>query len=109
MFDPEIPQLSEKEKIERVMAMEREAFAVDPRIKLVRKASENFSSSETIIANTHGALVSYQGTAASSSIEVVAEDGEKRRPDRTSMKVYQARDRGGRTACCAQGARSARR
>jgi PmbA protein len=74
MFDPEIPHLSEKEKIDRVMAMEREAFAVDPRIKRMRKASANFSSSETIIANTHGALVSYQGTAASSSIEVVAED-----------------------------------
>ncbi|OGW39664.1 MAG: hypothetical protein A2X58_14635, partial [Nitrospirae bacterium GWC2_56_14] len=74
MFDPEIPQLSEKEKIERVMALEREAFAVDPRIKRIRKASASFSSSETLIANTHGALVSYQGTAASSSIEVVAEE-----------------------------------
>jgi len=74
MFDPEIPQLSEKEKIERVMALEREAFAVDPRIKRMRKASASFSSSETLIANTHGALVSYQGTAASSSIEVVAEE-----------------------------------
>ena len=39
MFDPEIPQLSEKEKIDRVMALEREAFAVDPRIKRMRKAS----------------------------------------------------------------------
>jgi PmbA protein len=75
MFDPEIPLLSEKEKIDRVMALEREAFAVDPRIKRIRKASASFSSSETVIANTHGALVSYRGTAASASIEVVAEDG----------------------------------
>ena len=72
--DPEIPLLSEKEKIDRVMAMEREAFAVDPRIKRIRKASASFSSSETLIMNTHGAQVAYRGTAASSSIEVVAED-----------------------------------
>jgi PmbA protein len=56
------------------MAMEREAFAVDLRIKRIRKASANFSAAETVIANTRGALVSYQGTAVSSSIEVVAEE-----------------------------------
>ena len=74
MYDPELAALSEKEKIDRVMAMEREAFAVDPRIKRIRKASASFSESETLIMNTHGAEVSYRGTAASSSIEVVAED-----------------------------------
>jgi len=74
MYDPELVALSEKEKIERVMAMEREAFGVDQRIKRIRKASASFSESETLIMNTHGAEVSYRGTAASSSIEVVAED-----------------------------------
>lgn len=74
LYDPELAALSEKEKIDRVMSMEREAFGVDPRIKRIRKASATFSGSETIIMNTHGAEVSYQGTAASSSIEVVAED-----------------------------------
>lgn len=74
LFDPEIPRLSEQAKIDRVMALERAAFAVDPRIKRIRKASASFSSSETLIANTHGALVSYQGTAASAGITVVAED-----------------------------------
>jgi len=74
IYDPELVSLSEKEKIDRVMAMEREAFAVDPRIRRIRKASAGFSASETLILNTHGAEVSYQSTAASSSIEVVAED-----------------------------------
>ncbi len=74
LFDPEIPRLSEQSKIERVMALERAAFAVDPRIKRIRKASASFSSSDTLIANTHGALVAYQGTTASAGITVVAED-----------------------------------
>ena len=74
IHDPELVRLTEKEKIDRVMAMEREAFAVDPRIKRIRKASASFSESETVILNTNGSEVAYKGTACSSSIEVVAED-----------------------------------
>lgn len=74
IYDPEIEVLTEKEKIDRVMAMEREAFAVDPRIKRIRKASSSFSSAETLIMNTYGAEVYYRSTACSSSIDVVAED-----------------------------------
>lgn len=74
MYDPELVALSKKEKIERVMAMERVAFGVDQRIKRIRKASAGFSESDTLIMNTQGAVVSYRGTAASASIEVVAED-----------------------------------
>jgi PmbA protein len=74
IYDPELVSLTEKEKIERVMAMEREAFAVDPRIKRIRKAQGSFSASETLIMNTKGAGVSYRSTACSSSIEVVAEE-----------------------------------
>ncbi len=74
IYDPEVVALTEKEKIDRVMAMEREAFAVDPRVKRIRKASAGFSDAETQIMNTHGAEVSYKSTACSSSIEVVAED-----------------------------------
>ncbi len=74
IYDPDIVALTEKEKIDRVMAMEREAFAVDPRIKRIRKASAGFSDAETLIMNTNSAEVSYRSTACSSSIEVVAED-----------------------------------
>jgi PmbA protein len=75
IHDPEIVALTEKEKIDRVMAMEREAFAVDARIKRIRKAAAGFSDSETLILNSKGAGVFYQSTACSSSIEVVAEEG----------------------------------
>ena len=74
IHDPALVRLSEKEKIDRVMAMEREAFAVDKRIKRTRKASAGFSESETVITNSHGASVSFQGTAGYASIEAVAED-----------------------------------
>ncbi|HEY6010852.1 MAG TPA: TldD/PmbA family protein, partial [Nitrospirota bacterium] len=74
IYDPELVSLSEHEKIERVKAMERDAYAMDSRIKRIRKASASFSASETLIMNTHGAEISYRSTAASSSIEVVAED-----------------------------------
>jgi PmbA protein len=74
IHDPDMVALTEQEKIDRVMAMEREAFAVDTRIKRIRKASASFSEAKTLIMNTNGGNVSYRGTAASSSIEVVAEE-----------------------------------
>jgi PmbA protein len=74
IHDLELVRLTEKEKIDRVMAMEREAFSVDPRIKRIRKAQASFSESETVILNTNGSEVAYQSTACSSSIEVVAEE-----------------------------------
>lgn len=74
IFDPALIAVSEREQIERVMAMEREAYSVDKRIKRIRKAAASFSRAETIIASTNGALASWRGTAASASIEVVAEE-----------------------------------
>lgn len=73
VFDPEVVALSEGEKIERVMAMEREAFAVDARVRRIRKASAGFSDSSTVIMNSHGAEVMTEATAVSASIEVVAD------------------------------------
>ncbi len=74
IYDPNIINLTEREKIDRVMAMEREAFAVDPRIKRIRKASAGFSETETHILNSHGAAVTYRSTACSCSLEAVAEE-----------------------------------
>ena len=73
IYDPAVVALSEGEKIERVMAMEREAFAVDPRVRRIRKASAGFSDSSTLIMNSLGADVHTDATAVSASIEVVAE------------------------------------
>ena len=73
-FDPAVPALTDKEKIERALALEREAFAVDRRVKRIRKAATSFSESSTMIVNSHGAEAFSQGTAVSASIEAVAED-----------------------------------
>jgi PmbA protein len=74
IFDPALIAVSEREQIERVMAMERTAYELDPRIKRIRKAAASFSRAETVIANSNGATASWRGTAASASIEVVAEE-----------------------------------
>jgi PmbA protein len=74
LYDPEIESLSEDEKIERVLGIEREAFAVDHRVKRVRKAQATFASAATMIMNSRGAEASYRGTAVSASVEVVAEE-----------------------------------
>jgi len=74
IFDPAIVTLSEHEQIGRAMAMEREAYAVDPRVSRIRKAAAVFSRAETFISNSYGASIFYRGTAASASIEVVAEE-----------------------------------
>jgi len=73
VYDPVVAALSEGEKIERVMAMEREAFSVDVRVKRIRKASAGFSYSQTLIMNSYGAEMLSRSTAVSASIEVVAE------------------------------------
>jgi len=63
IYDPDVVKLTEKEKIDRIMAMERDAFAVDPRIKRIHKASADFSDAETLIMNTGGAEVLFKSTA----------------------------------------------
>lgn len=73
-YDPAVLSLSDREKIDRALALEREAFAVDPRIRRIRKAATSFSVSATLIVNSLGAESVSNGTAVSASIEVVAED-----------------------------------
>ncbi|MDH4163418.1 MAG: TldD/PmbA family protein [Nitrospirota bacterium] len=75
IHDPVVAGISEQEKIDRVMAMERAAYGVDSRIKRIRKASASFSESETLIRSSRGNEVSYRSTAVSASIEAVAEAG----------------------------------
>ena len=92
IFDPAIVALSEQEQIGRVMAMEREAYAVDPRVRRIRKATAGFYQAETLIANSHGASISYRGTAVSASIEVVAEEkGESQAGWESHVKRFYAK------------------
>lgn len=74
VYDPNIVNLTEREKIDRVMAMEQEAFAVDPRVRRIRKASASFSEAEVVILNSNGGDISYSTTACSASMEAVAEE-----------------------------------
>ncbi len=74
IFDRLLEGLAEEEMIARVMAMEKEAYAVDPRVKRIRKASARFSSAETLLMSSSGIELSFRGTIGYSSIEVVAEE-----------------------------------
>ena len=74
ILDPEVAALSGKAMIDRALELEREAFAVDRRIKRIRKAEASFTASETLILSSRGAVASFSGTALSASIEVVAEE-----------------------------------
>ncbi len=77
IHDPVLAALDDQEKIARVMAMERAAFGLDPRIRRIRKASARFSSSLTVLMNTAGTESAYESTAGHASMEAVAEaDGE---------------------------------
>lgn len=74
VYDPALAQVGEQEKIDRVKAMEQAVFAVDSRVKRIRKASAAFSETETLIRNSRGREVRYRSTAVSASIEAVAEE-----------------------------------
>lgn len=73
-FDPVLAGISEDGIIGHAMRMEREAFAADPRVKRIRKATARVAVSETLLMTSRGIEASYRGTSGSLSIEVVAED-----------------------------------
>ncbi len=73
IFDRNIASISEKDALERVMMMERAAFAKDARIKKTRKASGSFTSGETYIFNSHGLIADYASTGCSAQIMAIAE------------------------------------
>lgn len=73
-YDPAVVGVTDEEKKERTFSLERAAFAVDGRIRRIRKAATGFSETATLILNTFGAETSWRGTAVAASIEVVAEE-----------------------------------
>lgn len=77
VFDEAVALLPEQDAIERVMLIERTAFAADKRVRKVRKAAGHFGSSDTYIVNSRGVNVHYSSTGCSAQITLVAEeDGE---------------------------------
>ena len=75
LFDPELPSVPEKEKIERALELERLVLARDPRLKRVRKCSYGESRYEFFISNSHGLGTAFQGSQVSCSVSAVAEAG----------------------------------
>ncbi len=73
VFDNRIASLSESDAIEYTLAIEKSALKEDIRIKKVRKASGNFSSSNTYIANSRNIKAEYASTACSAHVMAVAE------------------------------------
>ncbi|SNB46212.1 TldD/PmbA family protein [Geobacter sp. DSM 9736] len=76
IFDGEMAGVDEAEKVARAMELERLALAFDPRVKRVRKATYGESNYEVMIVNSRGVRGSYRGTSVSSSVSVVAEEGD---------------------------------
>jgi PmbA protein len=75
--DRGLAQVTEEEKIERALELERLVLAADDRIRRVRKATYGESSYGVWIRNTKGIDSGYRGTSVSSSVAVVAEaDGD---------------------------------
>lgn len=73
IYDPSLLGISEKEKIEKAIKLERSARAFDHRVKKVRKASYKESIREVVLAG-EGWMFSYPSTRVSGGIVAIAED-----------------------------------
>jgi PmbA protein len=75
VFDPALSEVTEAEKIDRAMVLEKSALDADDRIKVIRKAAYGDSAYTVSICNSKGLDFSYDGTSCSSSIMLMADDG----------------------------------
>ncbi|MFV1950695.1 MAG: TldD/PmbA family protein [Nitrospinota bacterium] len=73
-YDIDLKRVSEAEKIEKAMLLEKSALNYDSRIKKVRQASYRDSENSTVILNSRGVDISFNDTLCSTSILSVAED-----------------------------------
>lgn len=73
-YDPEVPAISEQDKISRAMAIEKAALGADSRVKRVRKSSASFTESAWALASSTGIVAASRGTYLGCGIMVVAED-----------------------------------
>jgi PmbA protein len=74
VFDYTLSQMPDKEKVERIKEMEQGALDVDSRIRKVRKAEYEETTSYTCMINSYGLDAEKQGTAITASVMVLAED-----------------------------------
>jgi PmbA protein len=74
VFDNSLSQIPYKEKVERIKEMEQGARAADSRIRKVRKAEYEETTSHASMVNSYGLDAEKEGTAITVSIMVLAED-----------------------------------
>lgn len=73
-YDEGIGSITERERIDRAMALEKAALDFDPRVTKVRKASASFSEGRWALVSSTGVRASSRGTYFSCGIMAVAED-----------------------------------
>jgi PmbA protein len=77
LHDEELSSVSEGEKIDRAMELERLVMAADPRIRRVRKSVYGESEYEVWIKNSLGVSGNYRRSYVSCSVSAVAEEGDE--------------------------------
>ena len=73
-YDADLKKISEGEKIEKAMLLEKSALNYDHRIKKIRNASYKDSENSTVILNSKGVDISFNDTLCSTTVLTVAED-----------------------------------
>jgi len=76
LFDDGLAHVPEERKIACAMDLERLALEADPRVRRVRKAAYGESRYEIFVRNSRGVEGGFCGTSVSSSVTVVAEEGD---------------------------------
>jgi PmbA protein len=75
--DPALIDLKEDDAINLTMLLEKSALDADSRIKKVRKASGSFTTTDTVIANSHSVKIKYLSTSCVAQIMAIAEDAQE--------------------------------
>jgi PmbA protein len=73
-FDPQLDNVSVRDKIGRTMAVEQAAYNYDPRIKRIRQVLYKDIQYQAWVANTSGIRVDNHGSQCAVSTLVIAED-----------------------------------
>jgi PmbA protein len=74
VFDNTLSQRANNEKVEHIKEMEQRALDVDSRIRKVRKAEYEETTSYASVVNSYGLNAEKEGTAITVSVMVLAED-----------------------------------
>jgi PmbA protein len=74
LYDPQVAALAPDACVERALAMERAALAVDPRVRRTQICGASRFAGRTALASTRGADLVYEATSAGLFVTALAED-----------------------------------